>query len=1371
MAVIRSLSRKTILARLEYILVPLVFVAFALMVLVSSLFGMGRERAHLEEDAEALFATIETKLKSDLKELETMTAMISESVRTRLLSGADIDEMKTYMTQLSDYSQSMDIPGFLSIFAYFNIPGQIERTGFSSASPDTDWEALEASGLFVFEERDWYILANENSNQIVMTHPYVEVVTGEVALAYARSLYDDEGNRISIVGLNVFLDRIYSFSSVSQGHSNQTWMLLDNNLNIIAFPFPEYLGVPLSQAHGAGISGIAYDLEQYGYVNGHRFKSHDGSEKMHSVRQLDNGWYLGVATPIDEFHANLWTMWWYLGGMGIIMAGVLSIVLVRVLASRNKAVSENNMLANMDNILNSIDAMIYVTIPETGEILFMNDNLKKHFNFEGDPVGQLCYKVLQDGFDEKCDFCPYLQLEKNPDKIIKSEEHNTLTKRVYQNTDRLIDWPDGRKVHIQHSVDMTEMIQAREQTKFQYEKLDMIVKATKIGLWDMPITLDDPLNPDNFIIWSDEFRHMMGFEDENDFPNVLKMWGERLHPEDAEAIGKAVLDHLMDKTGQTPYFAEFRIMKKDGNYMHIRASGATIRDKEGNPLRAMGALIDLTEIKNLVSAAEIANEEKEFQLGILNLVIKSTKIGLWGMEVTTDDPGSFENKFVWSPEFRQILGYEDENDFPNVADSLLNSFHPDDKETVLAAFAACILDTTGKTTYDVKYRAKKKDGEYGYYRATGDATRDENGNVLRVWGAFIDMTPMKNLVDEAEARRIEAETANKAKSQFLSHVSHEIRTPMNAVLGTAEIQLQKDSNTPEAEEAFNLIYNSGNLLLNIINDILDLSKIEAGKLELVLARYDIPSLVYDTVQLILLRYESKPIAFDLDIDEKTPLDLLGDELRIKQVLNNTLSNAFKYTEKGRVKLSVKAEVNEEQLAQAGPESHTDCTLIITISDTGQGMSKEQVERLFEEYTRFNLSTNRTIVGTGLGMHITKRLLNTMNGEVSVESEVGVGSVFTIRIPQKKIGTEVCGAEITEKLRASRFKKMLKLNRAQIMHEYMPYGSILIVDDVESNLYVAKGIMLPYGLHIETAVSGFEAIDKVKNGNVYDIIFMDHMMPKMNGVETTKILRDMGYNHPIVALTANVVVGVSDMFLSSGFDGFVSKPIDIRELNAQLNRLIRDKQPPEVIEAARRERELQNKASVPELAQKMRVNEEIAAAVTKDIKNALTVLEVILKRLSANPYEANQEDLQLFVTTVHGMKSALANIGEKELSAAALELERSGTNGDLAFITLDTPIFIKALEALVERIKPKEAEAIESAEVSEDDLIFLKANLHEIIKACKTFNKKVIKATLDDLKQKPWPAETIAILNEISEYLLRGEFKKVVSAAEKITEPT
>ena len=433
-----------------------------------------------------------------------------------------------------------------------------------------------------------------------------------------------------------------------------------------------------------------------------------------------------------------------------------------------------------------------------------------------------------------------------------------------------------------------------------------------------------------------------------------------------------------------------------------------------------------------------------------------------------------------------------------------------------------------------------------------------------------------NMLEE-RAKALVAEENSQAKSKFLANMSHEIRTPMNAILGVTEIQLQKSNLDNDMKEALEKIYISGDMLLGIINDILDLSKIEAGKMELLPDRYEIASLISDTAQLNIMRIGSKEIEFEIFADEDMPEYMFGDELRIKQILNNILSNAFKYTDKGIVKMSVHAETDIEN-----PER---VVLVVAISDTGQGMSKEQVDKLFEEYSQFNLMANRSTEGTGLGMTIANNLIRMMDGKIFVESEPGVGSTFTVHLPQGKSGEKPLRKETADNLRKFRASNRTQMKRVQITREPMPYGKVLVVDDVETNIYVAKGLLAPYELQIDSADSGFAAIDKIKKGKVYDIVFMDHMMPQMDGIETTKRLREMGYTEPIVALTANALAGQSNVFLGNGFDDFISKPIDLRQINLVLNKLVRDKQPPDVIEEARR-----------------RVAEKAENAATADIKS-------------------------------------------------------------------------------------------------------------------------------------------------------------------------
>ncbi|MDR2571140.1 MAG: response regulator [Oscillospiraceae bacterium] len=418
-------------------------------------------------------------------------------------------------------------------------------------------------------------------------------------------------------------------------------------------------------------------------------------------------------------------------------------------------------------------------------------------------------------------------------------------------------------------------------------------------------------------------------------------------------------------------------------------------------------------------------------------------------------------------------------------------------------------------------------------------------------GLFIDITDITQMMESmnnqriAEEARARAESASQYKSKFLANMSHEIRTPLGAIIGIAQIELQKDNLTEENANAMEMIYLSGNSLLGIINDILDLSKIETGKLELSPMEYDVPSFINDTSQINAVRIGTKEIDFIVDADKNLPSKLYGDELRIKQILNNLLSNAIKYTEKGYVKLSINHRTDDETVY-----------LRFTVKDTGMGMKKEDQEKLFIEYQRFDISANRETEGTGLGLTIAGKLIDMMDGTIEVESEYGKGSIFTVTIKQKAVECEEIGDLISDSLKNFAFSGEKHSSKLQKSRASLPHGRVLVVDDVEINILIAQEILLTYELTVETANSGFEALERVENGEVFDIIFMDHMMPGMDGIETTKKIRDTGYNGAILALTANALIGNREMFMQNGFDGFVPKPIDIGDMDAVLNEHIR-----------------------------------------------------------------------------------------------------------------------------------------------------------------------------------------------------------------------
>ena len=374
------------------------------------------------------------------------------------------------------------------------------------------------------------------------------------------------------------------------------------------------------------------------------------------------------------------------------------------------------------------------------------------------------------------------------------------------------------------------------------------------------------------------------------------------------------------------------------------------------------------------------------------------------------------------------------------------------------------------------------------------------------------------------------ESTSRYKSEFLARMSHEIRTPMNAILGMSELALRGEHGHERMREYVFTIKRSGSNLLAIINDILDFSKIESGKLEIVPVDYLFASLISDVTNIVKIKVQESGLEFKMSIDNQIPKALFGDEVRVRQVILNILSNAVKYTSEGFVSLTVRGKVVAADKV----------ILTIEVADSGRGIKKEDIERLFEDFVQFDLLGNKGIEGTGLGLAITRNLVSAMGGEISVRSEYGSGSLFTVSLPQGISHKEAFDAE-----------KIALILRA-------PNARVLVVDDVSINRMVAKGLLEAHEIGVDTCQSGQEALDAVQ-AKEYDLVFMDHMMPDMDGIETTAIIRSLVGERfqtlPIIALTANAITGVEDMFLESGFNDFLSKPIDTQKLSIILAKWI------------------------------------------------------------------------------------------------------------------------------------------------------------------------------------------------------------------------
>ena len=1125
---------------------------------------------------------------------------------------------------------------------------------------------------FVPTERPWYIQAVANNGEITMVEPYLDEQTGEVLMAISKMLGDGK----SVISMDITLDVIQNITEGAvETDSSDIEFIVDNRGMVVAHSDRGEVGKNYNEEKdtvGSTVMALINSSDE-GYYEFYLGNSH----YIAYSTKIQNDWnciFVKDATSVFEPLKIIFVV--AIASVLVIIA-LTSIIMIRSGMKQIMAERLSNQLSSTADIYVSMHEIDFDTNTFT-EVRNSKEEASRMIGEVRNNCQEMLRKIMSEFSDETTrenllDFIDFTKLNE------RLQNERTVTCEFLSNEKK---WRRARFIVSDRATDgkvkramfLIEDIEAerRERDKV-YDTAQKLAKQIRSIANIYTSVHDVDLINDSFAaieISDNVIENTIGGSVGN-----------------CQQVIKNVMTQLTDEISRKDVleFVDFENIRKNVSETGI----ATIEFLNSRQKWCRGRLIasEYTEdgrLSHVLWATENIDEEKRRRdmltsaAETLNARISSiANIYMTSHEIDIPNDSFIEIKSD-SKIVNSIVGEARDNAQKVLNTVIKNVTDASCLEDVLKFIDFSTLEKRMRRadTLTMEFLTVGKEWRRGRFIVSN---RDENGKLVRVIWLTEDITDEKRERDELRDASERALAASEAKSSFLSNMSHEIRTPINAVLGMNEMILREcdDKNILGYSES---IKTAGSTLLGIVNDILDFSKIEAGKMEIIPVDYDLSSVINDLVNMIYTKADDKGLKLILKISSELPKFLHGDEVRIKQVITNILTNAVKYTEEGSVTLNISHEKIEDDADSI--------MLNICVTDTGIGIKQEDMKKLFSEFDRIEEERNRNVEGTGLGMSITKHLLGMMGSTLEVESVYGLGSKFSFSLKQTVVGWEEIGDyEKSYKASIEKHAKYRETFRA-------PEAEILVVDDNEMNLTVFRSLLKQTAVKIDTALSGDEGLS-LSYDKKYDIIFLDHMMPEKDGIETLHELRsrpkDPNLETPAICLTANAISGAREKYLDAGFDDYLTKPIDCEKLEHMMVRYLPENKVKRIREDVdsdedRHENKLPDFLyGIEELSTDTGITNNGSAAAY------IETLSVFAKNAPKYVQEIenfwDSDDIENATIKIHALKSTVRIIGATELGELAQELEDAGKDKDRTLLEEKLPVLLERSKKLGDDLSP------------------------------------------------------------------------------------